>query len=78
MWGMPTCKGTAFSTPCDLWIVTTSFWALSANRHRFISKIRMRLAAGSAPVAMNHSTKARTSQYKAIAYNKGVLPTHLS
>jgi hypothetical protein len=46
-----------FNTSCDLWIVITSFEMLSAVRHADSSvKIRMRLAASSAPVAVKRRT----------------------
>jgi hypothetical protein len=59
----PKLKGTAFSTPpviCNNFIPNV----IRQQVYCFIGKIRMRLAAGGAPVAVNRSTKVRTALYR--------------
>jgi hypothetical protein len=52
-------------TSCDLWIVTTSFQTSAAVKHADSSrKIRMRLAASSAPVALKRRAANSSSEYK--------------
>jgi hypothetical protein len=49
-----------------LWCVNCNYFipnVIDQQAYWFIGKIRMRLAAGGAPVAVNRSTKVRTSPY---------------